>query len=378
LNITTPAEDKIPLVDLSAQYAAHEAEFNAALKDCLTRSSFIGGPDHAAFAEEFANWCGGGHVALVGNGTDALNLALVETLGPGDGTNEVITVSHTFIATTEAITAAGYQPVLVDVDPDTYLMDLAALEAAVGPKTRAIVPVHIYGQMTAMDRVAEIAEAHDLKVIEDAAQSHGATWNGDLPGTLGDAACFSFYPGKNLGAWGDGGAVFTRDSDLADRITRRANHGRRDKYLHDFEGMNSRLDGLQAAILRVKLRHIDDWNERRRQVAGWYDELLAGHNAIKLPTTATGARHVYHLYVVQVDAREDVRQRMDAGGIGVGVHYPVPVHEQPASAYLGLAPDALPVTSNIAKRILSLPIYPEMTRDQVERVAQTLIEAVGS
>ena len=314
-----PSQDRIPLVDLSAQYAAHEAEFNAALKDCLARTSFIGGPDHAAFAEEFAAWCGGGHVALVGNGTDALNLALIETLGPGDGTEEVITVSHTFIATTEAIVGAGYRPVLVDVDPDTCLMDLAALEAAVGPKTRGIIPVHIYGQMTAMDRLAEIAKARDLKIIEDAAQAHGATWKGDLPGAHSDAACFSFYPGKNLGAWGDGGAVFTRDPDLADRISARANHGRRDKYLHDFEGMNSRLDGLQAAILRVKLRHIDDWNAARRQVASWYDELLAGHNAIKLPTTAAGAEHVYHLYVIQVDDRDAVRLHLDETGIGVGI-----------------------------------------------------------
>lgn len=374
----TKTTDKIPLVDLGAQYKAHRAEFDAALADCLSHASFIGGHDHAAFAEEFAAWCGGGHVALVGNGTDALVLALVDMLGRGDGTGEVITVSHTFIATSEAITAAGYRPVLVDIEPDTYLMDIDAVESAITSRTRAIIPVHLYGQMVPIDRIMAIAHRHGLKVIEDAAQAHGASWQGTRPGMASDAACFSFYPGKNLGAWGDAGAVFTRSGALAERVSARSNHGRQDKYLHQFEGVNSRLDGLQAAILRVKLRHIDDWNEARRRVAGWYGELLAGHNAIRLPVTRTGAEHVFHLYVVEVEDRERVRQHMSAKGIGVGVHYPVPLHEQPALAYLNLAPGDLPVTSRISKRILSLPIYPEMSRSQAERVAATLIEAVGA
>ncbi|MHA1537505.1 MAG: DegT/DnrJ/EryC1/StrS family aminotransferase [Alphaproteobacteria bacterium] len=368
---------KIPLVDLQAQYQAHKGELDAALAGCLGATSFIGGPDHSAFAREFADWCGGGHVALVGNGTDALVLALVELLGQGDGTGEVVTASHTFIATGEAITQAGYKPVFADIDPATYLMDLGAAEAAITPATRAILPVHIYGQMLAMDALMALAQRHGLKVIEDAAQAHGAGWQDARPGALSDAACFSFYPGKNLGAWGDAGAVFTRSADLAGRIAMRANHGRKDKYLHEFEGVSSRLDGLQAAILRVKLRHLDDWTKARRQVAGWYDELLADTPAIARPVVADDARHVYHLYVVQVEARDAVLKGLHDRGIGAGVHYPVPLHEQPAYAHLGLAPGDLPETARAARRILSLPIYPELSRAQAERVASALIEAVA-
>lgn len=369
---------KIPLVDLGAQYRAHRQEFDTAVAECLSRTSFVGGPDHKAFAQEYADWCGGGSVALVGNGTDALELAITELLGPGDGDGEILTVSHTFIATGEAILNAGYRPRFVDIDPATYLMDLDALEAAVGPATRAIIPVHIYGQMVAMDRVAEIAARHGLKVIEDAAQAHGARWRGGRPGALGDAACFSFYPGKNLGAWGDGGAVFSRDADLIRRIDMRANHGRTDKYLHEFIGRNSRLDGMQAAILRVKLRHIDAWNERRREVAGWYDELLAGENAITLPVAHPDAEPVFHLYVVGVKERERVRQAMLEDGIGVGIHYPVPLHEQPACSDLGYTPADLPHTRDAGQRVLSLPIFPELTREQAERVADALKRAVWS
>jgi dTDP-4-amino-4,6-dideoxygalactose transaminase len=368
---------KIPLVDLGAQYRAHKDEFDAAIADCLSRTSFVGGPDHKALAEEFASWCGGGAVALVGNGTDALELALVEVLGEGDGTGEVITPSHTFIATAEAILNAGYRPVFVDIDPDTFLMDLDAVEAAIGPETKAIMPVHIYGQMVAMDRLAEIARACGVKLIEDAAQAHGARWKGDLPGTHSDAVCFSFYPGKNLGAWGDGGAVFSRDTELVDRITMRANHGRTDKYLHEFIGRNSRLDGVQAAVLRVKLRHIDAWNAARRSVARRYTERLAGRNGIKCPTVAGDAEHVFHLYVVEVEDRDRVRAALNEAGIGAGVHYPVPLHEQPALKNLGYAPSALPITQRAGRRILSLPIFPEMTEDQIDRVSEVLIETVG-
>lgn len=367
---------KIPLVDLGAQYQAHKDEFDAAISECLSRTSFVGGPDHKALSQEFAEWCGGGAAALVGNGTDALELALVEVLGQGDGTGQVIIPSHTFIATAEAILNAGYQPAFVDIDPDTFLMDLGLIEAAITPATKAILPVHIYGQMVAMDRLAEIARAHDLKLIEDAAQAHGARWKGDLPGTHSDAVCFSFYPGKNLGAWGDGGAVYSRDTDLIDRITMRANHGRTDKYLHEFIGRNSRLDGMQAAVLRVKLRHIDDWNAARRAVAKRYTDRLAGQNGIKCPTTAGDAEHVYHLYVVEVEDRDRVRSALNDAGIGAGVHYPVPLHEQPALLNLGYAPNALPVTQKAGQHILSLPIYPEMTEDQVDRVCDALIDAV--
>ena len=257
-------------------------------------------------------------------------------------------------------------------------MDLDVLEKAIGPETKAVVPVHLYGQMLDMNRLSKIAARHGLKVIEDAAQAHGATWRDERPGALSDAATFSFYPGKNLGAWGDAGAIYTRNAELAERITARANHGRQDKYLHQFEGVNSRLDGLQAAILRVKLRHIDAWNAARRCVAGWYDELLAGHNSIRLPKTHPEAEHVFHLYVVQLEERDKVRQFLNENGIGAGVHYPVPLHEQPALAYLGMKPDDLPVTSKVGKTVLSLPIFPEMTKAQAERVASTLIKAVDA
>jgi len=369
---------KIPLVDLKAQYRAHEGEFRAALEQCLNNTAFVGGPELTAFEKEFAEFCGGGHAVGCGNGTDALTLALLDLLGPGDGSGEIVTVAHTFIATSEAISTAGYRPVFVDVDADTGLMDLAKTAAAIGPATRALMPVHLYGQMVAMDRLMALADKHGLKVIEDAAQAHGATWQGKGPGQWGHAACFSFYPGKNLGAWGDGGAVFTRDAGLAARIRKRANHGRQDKYLHEFEGVNSRLDGLQAAILRVKLRHLAQGNAARRRAAAWYDGFLAGNNRVKLPHTQPDAAHVFHLYVIQLDARDRVMKALNEHGIGAGVHYPVPLHEQPAYKRLGLSPESLPVTSRVARHVLSLPIFPEITRDQVEYVARAVNELTAA
>ena len=371
-------ETMIPLVDLRAQYLAHREELDAAVAECVENARFIGGPDHEAFAGEFADWCGGGHVALVGNGTHALEFTLRELLGPGDGLGEVITVSHTFIATGGAIAAAGYKPVFVDVDPRTCLMDTAALEAAIRPDTRAIVPVHLYGQMVEMDKVMSVARHHGLKVIEDAAQAHGAGWQGKRPGEWGDAACFSFYPGKNLGAWGDGGAVFTRDADLASRIARHADHGREDKYRHDMAATNSRLGGIQAAVLRVKLRHLDEWNEARRQVSAWYDELLNGEDTVERNATHEDAVHVRHLYVVQVDDRDRVLAGLKEKGIHAGVHYPIPLHEQPVFSELGYAPEDLPVTSHAAHRVLSLPLYPELESSDAERVVLTLKGVLSS
>ncbi|MGD9922185.1 MAG: DegT/DnrJ/EryC1/StrS family aminotransferase [Pseudorhodoplanes sp.] len=366
----------IPLVDLKAQYERYRSELDAAVQRVASNTSFIGGAEHDAFAHEFAAWCGGGFVALVGNGTDALELAVTELLGEGDGSGEIVTTSHTFVATAEAIANAGYRPVFCDIDERTCLTAPDAIERAITDRTRAIMPVHLYGQMVDMPAIRTIADKHGLKVIEDAAQAHGASFSGLRVGELGDAACFSFFPGKNLGAWGDAGAVHARDPALIDRINRRANHGRAGKYLHDFQGVSSRLDTLQAAILRVKLRHIDAWNVARREVASWYDALLSGHNGIGRPVTDSRATPVFHLYVVQIDDRDRVRETLNAAGIGAGVHYPVPVHEQPAFRHLGYRPDDFPVTSRVAKRVLSLPIYPEITRLQVERVASALIEAV--
>ncbi len=372
------AADPIPLVDLKAQYVRYRTELDAAVQHVASQAGFIGGAVHDAFAREFAAWCGDGHVALVGNGTDALELAVVELLGEGDGSGEIITTSHTFIATAESIANAGYRPVFCDIDEGTCLTSPAAIERAITPTTRAIMPVHLYGQMVDMPAIRAIADRHGLKVIEDAAQAHGARFAGVGVGELGDAACFSFFPGKNLGAWGDAGAVYARDAELIDRINRRANHGRAEKYLHDHQGVSSRLDTLQAAILRVKLGHIDEWNEARRTVASWYDELLSGQNGIVRPVTDPRATPVFHLYVVQIDDRDRVRETLNAMGIGAGVHYPVPVHEQPAFRHFGLEPEDVPITSRVAKRVLSLPIYPEITRAQVERVASALIEAVNA
>lgn len=368
--------EPIPLVDLKAQYARYRSELDDAVQRIASNTSFIGGAEHDAFAREFAAWCGDGNVALVGNGTDALELAAIELLGEGDGSGEILTTSHTFVATAESIANAGYRPVFCEIDEATCLTSPAAIERAITPRTRAIMPVHLYGQMVDMPAIRAIADKYGLKVIEDAAQAHGASYAGVRVGELGDAACFSFFPGKNLGAWGDAGAVYARDAALIDRINRRANHGRAEKYLHDYQGVSSRLDTLQAAILRVKLRYIDEWNEARRKVASWYDELLSGQNGITRPVSDPRATPVFHLYVVQIDDRDRVREKLNAAGIGAGVHYPVPVHEQPAFRHLGYQPDAFPVTSRVAKRVLSLPIYPEITRAQVERVASALIDAV--
>jgi dTDP-4-amino-4,6-dideoxygalactose transaminase len=370
------AADPVPLVDLRAQYARYRVELDDAVQRVASNAGFIGGAEHDAFAREFAAWCGDGHVALVGNGTDALELAVIELLGEGDGSGEILTTSHTFIATAESIANAGYRPVFCDIDEGTCLTSPAAIEHAITSRTRAIMPVHLYGQMVDMPAIRTIADRHGLKVIEDAAQAHGASYAGVRVGELGDAACFSFFPGKNLGAWGDAGAVYARDAKLIERINRRANHGRTEKYLHDYQGVSSRLDTLQAAILRVKLRYIDEWNEARRKVASWYDELLSGQNGIVRPVTDPRATSVFHLYVVQIDDRDRVRDALNAAGIGAGVHYPVPVHEQPAFRHLGHGPNDFPATSRVAKRVLSLPIYPEITRAQVERVASTLIDAV--
>ncbi len=370
------AADFIPLVDLRAQYERHRAEFDAAVQGVVRDASFIGGAEHEAFAREFAVFCGGGAVAPVGNGTDALMLAILEVLGAGDGGGEIITASHTFVATAEAIVNAGYRPVFADIEPDTFVVSPAAVEKAITRNTRALLPVHLYGQMADMRAIRAVADRHGLAIIEDAAQAHGAIRDGIRPGDLSAAATFSFYPGKNLGAWGDGGAVFSKDAALIARIVKRANHGRADKYLHDMRGVNSRLDTLQAALLRAKLRHLSAWNDARRRAAAWYDSLLGAEPRVARPVVAQGAEHVFHLYVVQVEVRERVRERMSARGIGVGVHYPVPVHEQPAFDDLGYKADDLPVTSHAAKCVLSLPIYPEITRAQVERVAAALIEAV--
>ncbi|CAN2044502.1 Pleiotropic regulatory protein [Candidatus Magnetomoraceae bacterium gMMP-1] len=367
----------IPLVDLKAQYLAHKQEFDQTLSQSIANSQFIGGPDHKQFSHEFAEFCGGGYVSLCGNGTDALYLTIKSLLGPGDNQGEIITVSHTFIATAEAITMAGYKPVFVDIDPKTCLMDVSQIENKINSLTRCILPVHLYGQMVPMNRVMDIARKFNLVVIEDAAQAHGASYLNKKPGQWGHAAAFSFYPGKNLGAWGDGGAIFTQDKKLSEHITMLANHGRKSKYTHEYEGINSRLDGLQASVLRVKLRYLNKWNRKRRKVAEKYYSLLKNQDRIKFHKGGDNGEHVYHLFVIEVNNNQDrLVEKMRVKGVGVGIHYPVPLHIQPAYAYLEIPSNALPVTRQKAEHIVSLPIYPEISNEQVQYVVDTLIECI--
>ena len=356
---------RVPLVDLAAQYAAIRPEVDQAIQAVLDATDFIMGPAVKRFEADFAAYCQAAHCVGVASGTAALELVLRAVgVGPGD---EVITVAHTFIATAEAITAVGARPVFVDIDPCTYNLDPARLSAAITPTTRAIMPVHIYGQPADMDGIRAIAAAHHLAVIEDAAQAHGATWNGVTAGGLGQAACFSFYPGKNLGAYGDAGAVVTNDAAIAEQVRLLRNHGRRSKYLHEVKGYGERLDTLQAAVLAAKLPHLPAWTAARRRLAARYDALLADL-PVERPVVAPAAEPVWHLYVLRCGQRDALLEHLNRAGIGAGVHYPVPLHLQPAYADLGYAPGALPVTETVAATCLSLPIYPEMTEGQQDHV----------
>ncbi len=365
----------IPLVDLKAQYDSIREEIDRAMHEVIERSAFVQGKEVREFEAEFASYCGSTGCVGVGNGTDAIYLTLRALgIGPGD---EVITVAHTFIATAEAITLAGADPVFVDVRPDTLLLDADKIAAAITPRTRAVIPVHLYGQPCDMTAIAEIARTHDLRLIEDAAQAHGARWRGRRVGTLGDAACFSFYPGKNLGAYGDGGAVVSNDEDFLCRVRMLANHGRREKYTHEIAGVNSRLDGIQAALLRVKLRYLEEWNAARRRHADEYLNALRG-TPLTLPCTHPDAEPVWHLFVVSVPDRECVRQKLKERNIDTGVHYPLPLHLQPAYEGLAASRGALPTTEHAARHVLSLPMYAELTARQRAGVCEALIEALAA
>lgn len=361
--------EPIPLVDLKAQYAAIRSQIDAAVQQVLDSTQFIMGPPVAAFEEAFAAYCGVAHCVGVGSGTAALELALrALEIGPGD---EVITVAHTFIATAEAISAVGATPVFVDIDPQSYTLDPDALAAAIGPAARAVIPVHLYGQPADMARINAVAKAHGLAVIEDAAQAHAATWQGRRTGGLADVACFSFYPGKNLGAYGDAGAVTTPHAGIAERVRLLRNHGRRSKYVHDERGFGHRLDTLQAAVLSAKLPYLDEWTAARRQLARRYTEALAGHGLV-LPHVAAGAEPAWHLYVIRSAARDALVDGLNRQRIAAGVHYPLPLHLQPAYADLGYKPGALPVTEAVAASCLSLPLYPEMGEARLLRVAEAV------
>jgi dTDP-4-amino-4,6-dideoxygalactose transaminase len=364
---------EIPQVDLRAQFDSIRHEVMPAIEDVLSSGQFFLGPNTRAFEAEFAAYCGTQFAVAVGNGTDALHLALrAAGVGPGD---EVITVSHTFIATIEAIVQVGARPVLVDIDPVTFDIDPERIEQRLTSRTRAIVPVHLYGRLADMHAVGQIAERYGLVVIEDASQAHGATDRlGRRAGSMADLGCFSFYYAKNLGAYGECGAVTTSDPELDRRLRLFRSHGESQRYSHETLGFNCRPDEIQCAVLRVKLRRLDDWNEARRRHASRYHELLSDL-PIGLPELLWDGAHVYHQFVIRSSERDRLRSSLGERGIGTGIHYPVPVHLQPACAALNYVEGDLPYTERAAREILSLPMYPEMTDAQLAAVAEALAEA---
>ena len=363
---------QIPFVDLQAQYKTIAKEINAAIQGVLDRSDYVLGDEVRLFEEDFAKFIGATEAIGVGSGLDALELALrAYGIGPGD---EVITAANTYIATVLAIIAAGARPVLADMDPSTYNISPTAIEAAITPRTRGIMPVHLYGQPADMEAILKIARKNKIIVIEDAAQAHGAMYANRRAGTWGHAAAFSFYPGKNLGAYGDGGAVTTNDPAIAEKIRQLRNYGQRVKYEHVVAGTNSRLDTIQAAILRVKLRHLDVWNAARQRHAAAYNSLLAGGPYV-LPHVAAHRTHIFHLYVIETDNRRHAQEFLSAHGIATGIHYPIPIHMQEACKDFGYSRGDFPATEAAANRILSLPMYPELTEEQLDYVASSLRES---
>ncbi|SNB46140.1 DegT/DnrJ/EryC1/StrS aminotransferase family protein [Geobacter sp. DSM 9736] len=360
----------IPFLDLKAQYQTISREINDAMQQVITACAFSGGKYVSQFEDEFASFCGCGASIGVGSGTEALWLALLGLgIGPGD---EVITVPNTFIATVEAISLCGADPVFVDVDEQSYTMNPQLIEAAITPRTKAVIPVHLFGQPADMDPIMAIARKHGLYVIEDACQAHGAAYKGKVAGTIGDAGCFSFYPGKNLGAYGEAGGVVTGDPQLADRIKMLRDHGQSQKYYHNVVGVNSRMDGIQGAVLSVKLKYLDAWNEKRRAHAKRYCALLQGVEEVVLPREMEYVRHVFHIFAVRVKDRESFMQALTAKGIGCGIHYPVPVHLQEAYSSLQLGKGSFPVAERHGEEFVSLPLFPEMEASQVEYVAETI------
>ena len=366
---------RVPFLDLSAHHAPLRGELEAAIAQVIDRSAFAGGPFVAAFEQEFAAYCGARHAVGVGNGTDALWLTLLALgVGPGD---EVITSPSTFIATAEAISFCGATPVFVDIDDPTYTLDVRQIETAITPRTKAIIPVHLFGQCADMDPILDLARRRNLPVVEDACQAHGAEYKGRRAGTLGVAGCFSFYPGKNLGAFGEAGAVVTNDEELKNKISVLRDHGQAKKYHHSCIGWKARMDGIQAAVLSVKLKHLDAANAQRRARAQEYRALLAACESVVLPIEAGYNRHVYHIFAVRVPERDRVLRLLSESGISCGIHYPVPLHLQEAYRFLGHGRGAFPVAERCADEFLSLPMYPELTIGQVETVAAALKHSVG-
>ena len=366
----------VPFVDLKAQYQSIKPEIDAAIAAVIEETAFVGGPRLKAFEEAFAKYCGVGHCVGLANGTDALFIAL-KALGIGAG-DEVITVANSFIATSEAITMAGAQVVFVDINPVTYNIDVEQIERKITPKTKAIIPVHIYGQPADLAPINALAKKHGLRVIGDAAQAHGSTYRGQPIAKLADITCFSFYPGKNLGAYGDAGALVTDNAEWATAARMFANHGRVKKYDHDIEGVNSRLDGLQAAILSVKLRHLEDWTEKRRRNAHLYNRALA-KSPVVTPVEIDDVRAVYHLYIVRVPngRRQAVQEHLQKQGISTGIHYPIALPYLNAYRHLGHSQTDFPEALRASGEILSLPMFPELTSEQVDHVAAKIRSSEG-
>jgi dTDP-4-amino-4,6-dideoxygalactose transaminase len=366
--------EPIPLVDLGAQYKSIKAEIDLVVSRVLEQGQFVLGPEVESFESEFAAFCGAKFAVGLNSGTSALHLALLAArVGAGD---EVITVPMTFVATAAAILYTGARPIFVDIDPTTYTMDPRQLEAAITPRTKAIVPVHLYGQMAAMDEITAVARRHGLVVIEDAAQAHGAIFHGRGAGTIGDIGCFSFYPGKNLGACGEAGAVVTDDPKIARTIRMLRHWGQERRHDHELHGYNYRLDALQAAILRVKLRRLREWTEARRAHARLYDQLLAKSN-VKTPASTPDGQHVYHIYGIRTARRDEVLARLEERGIQAAIHYPRPVYLQSAYGDLGYQRGAFPNSEALAQEELSLPMYPELTVEQIHAVADAVQAAIA-
>jgi dTDP-4-amino-4,6-dideoxygalactose transaminase len=359
----------VPYLDLRAQYHSIKPEIDAAVARVLESTQYTLGDEVVAFEREFAEYCQVDEGIAVNSGTSALHLALLAAgIGPGD---EVVTVPFTFVATVSAIGYTGARPVLVDIEPDYYTMDPARLDAAITPRTKAIIPVHLFGQPADMDPILETAGRHGIAVIEDAAQAHGADYKGRRCGSMGQMSCFSFYPGKNLGAYGEGGAVVTNDADLARKVRVMRNWGEERRYEHAVKGFNYRMDGIQGAILRVKLQYLERWTEARRERAARYRRALAGA-CVALPAERPDVRHVYHVFAVRLPQRDAWRERLTEAGIQTGVHYPIPVHLQPAHRDLGYTRGDFPVAESVASDVLSLPIFPELSDAQIDLVASTL------
>jgi dTDP-4-amino-4,6-dideoxygalactose transaminase len=365
----------VPFVDMRAEHRSIAAELDPAVSAVLADCRFILGPQVEELERRFAAFIGVAHAVGVSSGLDALRLALLALdIGPGD---EVILPANTYIATALAVSAVGARPVLVDCDPHTYLLDPAGIEASITARTRAVIPVHLTGHAVDMDPLLELAARHGLHVVEDAAQAHGAAYNGRPCGSIGTMGCFSFYPSKNLGAYGDGGMVTTDDAELARRIRRLRNYGQEARYHHLDKGLNARLDTIQAAVLLVKLDHLASWNRARAGHAARYRDLLAGLEGLAFQRQAPWSNHVHHLLVVESDDRDALRDHLAAAGVQTGIHYPIPIHLQPAYADLGHRQGDFPHAEQLAKRILSLPMYPQLTKGQVEYVAGAIREFTG-